>query len=403
MIEIKVIKTEEDYREALKLVEELMARDPEPESEEGEKLALLATLVGDYESKNFPSNLPNPVEAIKFRMEQAGLKSADLIPYVGTRSRVSEILSGKRGLTLDMIRALETGLGIPAEALLKKPEGDPASPYSGWSATLVRDMYDRGYFGRKTFNLNNAAKFLEDFFGRVSLPTQVLGMLRQSNYRSSPNTDKNALTAWAARVYEKAKKVRAPKYVEGSVTLQFMQEIAKLSVKENSPLLVQEALRKHGIILVIEQYFPKTRLDGATLLIDKGNPIIGLTLRHDRLDNFWFTLMHELAHIALHYKDEVNFFYDELDEIKGQDIGAKEREADAFAGEALVPTSKWEVSPARLIPSTMAANSLAKEIGVHIAIVAGKIRHEGAGYVYLNDVVGEAKVKHYFAPEYKTK
>lgn len=400
MIEIKVIKTKEDYKEALKLIETLMSGDPNPESEAGEKLSLLATLVEDYESKFFPSNIPNPIEAIKFRMEQANLKPVDLISYIGTRSRVYEILSGKRSLTIDMMRALEAGLGIPAEALLKKPDLDPASPYSGWSTTLVKDMYDRGYFGKKTFNPNNASIFLEDFFGRVSLPTQVLGMLRQSNYRSSPNTDKNALTVWAARVYEKAKKVRVSKYVEESTTLEFMQELAKLSVKEDSPLLVQEELRKHGIILVIEQHFPKTRLDGATLLIDKGNPIIGLTLRHDRLDNFWFTLMHELAHIALHYKDEISFFYDELDEIKGQDIGSKEQEADTFAGEALVPTSKWEVSPARLIPSTMAANSLAKEIGVHIAIVAGKIRHEGAGYAYLNNVVGDAKVKHYFVPEH---
>lgn len=403
MIEIKVIKTEEDYKEALKFVETLMGRDPDPESEDGEKLALLSTLVEDYESKTFPSDIPNPVDAIKFRMEQAGLKPNDLIPYIGTRSRVSEILSGRRSLTIDMIRALEAGLGIPAEVLLKKPMGDPASPYSGWSTALVKDMHDRGYFGKKVFNPDNLQKMLESFFVRAALPAQVFGMLRQSNYRSSPNTDKNALTAWAARVYEKAKKVRAPKYVEGSITLQFMQTLAKLSVKENSPVLAQEELRKHGIILVIEQYFPKTRLDGAALLIDKGNPIIGLTLRHDRLDNFWFTLMHELAHIVLHYKNEISFFYDELDEIKGQDIGSKEREADALAGEALVPTSKWEVSPARLIPSTMAANSLAKELGVHIAIVAGKIRHEGAGYVYLNDVVGEAKVRHCFSADRKTK
>ena len=79
MVDIKVIRTEDDYREALRSIEALMARDPDPESAEGEQLELLSTLVADYESRNFPVTLPDPVEAIKFRMEQADLKPADLI------------------------------------------------------------------------------------------------------------------------------------------------------------------------------------------------------------------------------------------------------------------------------------------------------------------------------------
>ena len=121
MDKIKVIKTEQDYQEALKLVEGLIGRDPNPESAEGEQLNLLSTLIQDYESKTFPATLPNPIEAIKFRMEQADIKPADLIPYLGSRSRVSEILSGKRSLTLDMVRALSDGLGIPAKVLINNP------------------------------------------------------------------------------------------------------------------------------------------------------------------------------------------------------------------------------------------------------------------------------------------
>src|SRR5229473_5500946 len=99
MIEVKVIKNEKDYREALNAIEMLVANDPDPESAEGEQLELLSTLVADYESKFFPSTLPDPVEAIKFRMEQVDLKPADLVPFIGSKSRVSEILSGKRKLT----------------------------------------------------------------------------------------------------------------------------------------------------------------------------------------------------------------------------------------------------------------------------------------------------------------
>ncbi len=178
-----------------------------------------------------------------------------------------------------------------------------------------------------------------------------------------------------------------------------MQKLAKLSLEEDSPVVVQAYLKKHGIILVVEPHFVKTRLDGAALLMNKDNPVIGLTIRHDRLDNFWFTLMHELAHVALHYNQGVHLFYDELEDVKGMDFGAKEKEADKLASEALVPASKWEVSPARLIPSSMAAESLAKELGVHIAIVAGKIRHEGGKYFYLNNIVGQAKVRQYFPKE----
>ena len=188
------------------------------------------------------------------------------------------------------------------------------------------------------------------------------------------------------------------KYKDGSINLNFMQEFVKLSSQENGVILAQKHLKDIGIILVIEPHFSKTYLDGAAILVNKENPVIGLTLRHDRLDNFWFTLMHELAHISLHYNQDVSLFYDEL-ETAPAGLDEKEREADELAEESLLPKAKWEVSPARLIPSSMAANSLAKELGVHVAIIAGQIRHKGNKYIYLNKIISEAKVRSYFADE----
>jgi HTH-type transcriptional regulator/antitoxin HigA len=104
--------------------------------------------------------------------------------------------------------------------------------------------------------------------------------------------------------------------------------------------------------------------------------------------------MHELAHIALHSNQNCNFFYDDLDNPDTKN--KQEQEADALASEALVPRSKWENSPARLIPSPIAAESLARELGVHIAIVAGKIRREEGRYVYLTNIINEAKARKYF-------
>ncbi len=400
MIKIKVIKTEQDYKEALKLLEKLMDRDPNPDSTEGEQLSLLSTLIEDYETKTFPETLPDPIEAIKFRMEQANLKPVDLVPYIGSRSRVSEILSGKRQLTVDMIRALSAGLGIPAKVLIKKSDDGEDSEYQSWDNRLVTEMESRGYFGGASLKKDSKIELLKNFFSLIGNRLQFVGMLRKSHYRSSPLTDKRALSAWAAFVLKKSQKIKtSKKYKSGTIDLNFMQELAKLSVKDKGPILAQEYLKKHGIILVIEPHFPKTYLDGAAILINKNNPVIGLTLRYDRLDNFWFTLMHELAHVAQHFNSGVNLFYDEIEGIKAVDIDEKELEADALAEEALLPNAKWEISPARLIPSSMAANSLANEIGIHVAIIAGQIRHKGNKYIYLNKIVNKERVRKYFPNE----
>lgn len=405
MDKIKVIKTEQDYHEALRLVEELMDRDPSPDSPEGEQLSLLTTLIQDYEARVFPQTLPDPIEAIKFRMEQADLKPADLIPYIGSRSRVSEILSGKRQLTLDMVRALSKGLGIPAKVLIQKPELGEDVELNAWDNRLIKEMSKRGYFGASAFKEDNKISLLKSFFSVTGNNMQIMGMLRKSpHYRTSPLTDKRALIAWSTQIFKKAKKTKVPaKYNHGTLNLEFLRDLAKKSTDKDGPLMAQDHLKKNGIILVIEPHFSKTYLDGATLLPNKDNPVIGLTLRYDRLDNFWFTLMHELAHISLHYDKDITLFYDEIEGVRGVDINDIENEADQMVREALVPNSKWENSPAKLIPSPMAAQSLADELGVHVAIVAGIMRYEHKNFYYLNKIVNSYKVRDYFSKQLSNK
>ena len=119
-MEIKPIKTKADYRAALKKIEALMsARAGSPE---GERLDVMVTLVEAYEKKHYPLDLPDPVEAIKFRMEQMALAPKDLVPAIGQINRVYEVLNRKRPLTLQMIRRLHRKLGIPAESLIKEPD-----------------------------------------------------------------------------------------------------------------------------------------------------------------------------------------------------------------------------------------------------------------------------------------
>ena len=112
----KLIKTRQEYRAALRRVEEIM--DARPGTAEGDELELLAAIIEIYEEKHAPVPPPDPIEAIRFRMEQESLRPQDLVPLLGSRSRVSEVLNGKRSLTLTMIRRLHQSLGIPAEVLL---------------------------------------------------------------------------------------------------------------------------------------------------------------------------------------------------------------------------------------------------------------------------------------------
>ena len=114
------IKTDVDYRAVLKEIEALMLAAPD--SPEGERLDVLATLVEAYENKQYPMNLPDPVAAIKFEMERKGLTVKDLEPMIGKSNRVYEVLSHKRSLTLKMIWRLYHELSIPAESLIKPPQ-----------------------------------------------------------------------------------------------------------------------------------------------------------------------------------------------------------------------------------------------------------------------------------------
>ena len=117
ILEIQVLTTENDYKDAVKRLENICdAPIGTPEADEADALA---TLIEAYEEQHFPIGLPHPIEAIKIRIEELGLKNKDLVQIIGYDSRVSEILSGKRKLTLDMIRRLHKALGLPLEVLIQ--------------------------------------------------------------------------------------------------------------------------------------------------------------------------------------------------------------------------------------------------------------------------------------------
>jgi HTH-type transcriptional regulator/antitoxin HigA len=121
-MDIRPIRTEEDYKAALREVSAYFDDEPAPETPESDRFEVLLTLVEAYEARHYPIDLPDPVEAIKFRMDQAGLTPKDLVPMIGRLNRVYEILNHTRPLTLGMIWRLHEKLGIPTECLIQPPK-----------------------------------------------------------------------------------------------------------------------------------------------------------------------------------------------------------------------------------------------------------------------------------------
>lgn len=382
----KVIQTDEDYERALAEIEHLIDASPAAGTEASNRLKILSLLVHDFESKKFPIASLDPVEAIEFRMEQQDLAPRDLIPYIGSRSKVSEVLSRKRPLTLSMIRALHEGLGIPAKALIQESIAIEEDEEPKWQRFPTKEMVRRGWI--------QSAGAVQRFFSQLPRLAYTGILFRKSEHiRSARAMDDFALKAWIARVIIESEKMILPNYRPHTVNLAFMSDLAKQSRLEHGPIGAQNYLAKHGIPLVIEPHLPQTYLDGAALLVLAKRPVIGMTLRYDRLDNFWFTLFHELAHVSLH-AEEMADFIDDLDIDSTTD--SKEREADELAGEALIPQSEWIKSAASRLRSPQAAEQLASRLNIHPAIVAGRMRHNWKAYRLLNNLVGHKEVRREF-------
>lgn len=396
-MQTKLIKTDADYQSALTRIETLF--DAKPGTPEGDELDLLATLVELYEKQTFPIGLPTPVDAIRFRMEQQGLKNKDLIPFFGSASKVSEVLSGQRNLSLTMIRNLVNGLGIPAEVLLQEPGAKLKTDeeVNRFKNFPLGEMVKRGWFPGFTGTLSDAKHQIEDlaaaFVGTLGTAYLCPAFNRQ-NIRSGDDCDENALMAWRIRVMNLALRETLPPYKKGTLNHGFLAELARLSYLDTGPKLAKEFLNKSGIHLVFERHLPKTFLDGAAMKLPDGAPVIALALRHDRLDNFWFTLFHELAHVSQHLdKDGAEVFFDDLTE-KGKT--ECEKEADAFASNALIPDSKWEAAGLTKHSSPFDVYSLAASLRISPAIPAGRLRLEAHDYTIFKNMIGQGKVRAMF-------
>jgi HTH-type transcriptional regulator/antitoxin HigA len=330
-----------------------------------------------------------------------GLTARDLVPLIGNRSKVSEVLSRKRPLSLSMVRALHKGLGIPAKSLIREQSlFESEESEIEWERFPVGEMIRRGWLGSRSAKvITDARNLMQEFLtplGRNWAPAVLYKHGR--HIRSARQMDLYALAAWNARVCIRTlESSQVAKYDQAVLTPEFMHELAHLSTLSDGPRKACEYLRNVGISVIIEPHLPETFLDGAAILVEPNRPAIGLTIRHDRLDNFWFVLMHELIHVAKHLNADSTGFYDDLDI---DDLShPQEQEADDLAGEMLVPDREWQTSPARNLRTPDAVEHLARRLRIHPAIVAGKIRHHYKSFRVLNRLVGQGEVRRLF-PEF---
>ena len=401
-VKIRPVRSEKDYEEALARIDALM--DAVPDSPEFEELDVLVDLVELYESRHEPMGYPSSLAAIEFRMDQANMRPRDLIPFIGSRAKVSEVLSGKRAITMPMARALHKHLGIPADVLLQEPDMDLDDPLAGieWRRFPLKAMAKLGWISAVPNLPEQAEAFIRDLIEQAGGPEVAGAALYRKNdhMRTNAKMDAYALKAWCWQVLAKGRENPAQAgYAAGTVTPGFLKKVARLSEFEDGPRLARELLSKHGIALVIVSHLPKTYLDGAALRLGDGRPVIGLTLRYDRIDNFWFCLLHELAHLGRHMDaNEGDAFVDDqtLRGVEGRREDPKEAQADEWAQEALVPWSVWEASAARKRPTPMAVMNLARALQVHPAIIAGRIRYEKKNYRLLSQFVGTGEVRPQF-------
>ncbi len=347
-------------------------------------------LVEDYEKARFAFDRPDPVEAILFRMAEQGLRQKDIAEILGGKNRASEVLSRKRPLTLPMIRALYEKLRIPPELLIQEPGAQYRSSEDEIkeSDIPVDLLIKRGW----AEGTRSAAELLKRFLAPAASPVLLRHTL---TFGANSRSNRTHVWLWLARVREIAdsRSYLAGKFKREEMSRDLLRYVAKLSWMDKGPRQAKEFLEQRGIAVVIEPHLPSTHLDGAATSSRNGVPVVALTLREDRLDNFWFTLIHELVHVWKHLDDDKHRAIVDENIEKSTETEAIEREANQIAGEVLIPHSVWRRSDAFVNPSTKTIRALAAKLQISPAIVAGRVRFERQNYAMFSGLIGRRQVR----------
>jgi HTH-type transcriptional regulator/antitoxin HigA len=306
------------------------------------------------------------------------------------RYEATEYMSASLSRLIEVANALQVRV---SQSFSSSPESSENALFTwsdardvDWSRFPLKEMAKRGWL--KGANLADAA---QSYFLSAAGP-QFATALHRKKVRSGNAPDEFALLAWQTRVLDVARTVDiSGKLGEFVLNDNWMSELVKLTRDKYGPRKARDLLNKNGIALVIERHLSGTYLDGAAMLSPTGHPVVALTLRYDRLDNFWFVLFHELGHVFLHLFSALRLdFFDEED---GNGNDGVEREADKFALECLIPEAAWKQCLSRFALSEEAVLIDAEKLGIDPSIIAGRIRKERSNYQVLNELIGSGTVR----------
>lgn len=385
---MKPIRTEAEYKAALARVDALMG-SPKG-SPKADELGVLVILIEKYEEERFPF-LDVPVaEVLKLVMEENGLTPKDMAVYLGSPSTVSKVLSGQKELTLLQIRTLHEQLRIPVEALIGTDE--KLTGQVDWTAFPLVEMARRGLFGKEAVRETarsltaKAQELVHSVFDSSGFDFSRLPALRQG-LKPGPASDPYAVLAWLVEVAGRAKeKADLPEYC--GLDSSDLRAMAKLSTTSDGMHEAIKYLEARGVPVVIVPHYKRSRLDGGVVMLREGRPAIGLTLRYDRIDAFWFNLLHEAAHIA---RGDVRIV---LAEVVNQDHdNEKEQGANRLVEEATIPAHAFsQTFPNPKFATLEGVIDLAQRYGVHVAIAAGRVQYKSGDYRKFARLVGQGKV-----------
>jgi HTH-type transcriptional regulator / antitoxin HigA len=337
---------------------------------------IVARIAKGWSQKDLAKNVGLPEQSIQ-RYEADRYRSISLGNYL----RFARVLSIR--LSADLLAPFARGFLPSFEATQKEAQ------------KVLKHAREHGWLQNKDDSDENSLKQLVrhmtdhvEMHGTPSLLRTGLNVVDHS-------TDW-LLLCWKAQITRRANEIierTKPKYRPLDVS--WIMDLARLSRLDDGPIKARELLLSHGIVLVIEPQITGMKVDGAAFLIDQ-IPVIGMTLLRDTIDNFWFTLLHEVGHIILHYRTGLSAGF--FDDTEATDIDELEQEANKFAANVLIPEELWSRSPARISKTAGPIENFAQQLGISASIVFGRIRLERKNYSIFSDKIGRGKIYKQFFP-----
>ena len=327
-----------------------------------------------------------------------GMSQTDLAEKLGLKPQQVQRYEATdyMGASLSRLIEVSRALGVKASGSFEGPKQANSSVFAWgdvddvvWGQLPRKEMLKRKWFDLPR-NANPIEK-VKEYFLHAAGP-QFATALHRKKMHSGNVPNEYALLAWQTRILERANaKINANEIGTFKPDDMWLPDLARLTRRNDGPVRARKLLAEKGIVLIVEPHLPGSYLDGAAMLADSDTPVIGLTLRYDRLDNFWFVLMHELGQIFLHLSNGIRF--DFFDEEGAGDSDAIEAEADRFALDALIPENLWNQCLSRFALSEEAVKLDAEAIKIDPSIIAGRIRKERGNYSILNDLIGQGQVR----------